>query len=233
MYDALNRGNVDVPRLRQVPAGLPMPQAADGQVVSARAREILSALEADPEFERLRTGCAKYDKDWRSFTGYALVDGFDVGTDGDEYAAEIPVPVPVDEMIHALAAQFTVLSRVQERTGITFVHATDREDIGGWDHGDYTHQVYRAAWGPVNERFRIGKDETEKRRAAAIKTYEPLGIFEGGRRFAPGLRHGELAECAAQRRDDVYFREGTGNLDGGLLDHRFEHFRRCAAHDVA
>ncbi|GAA3050386.1 hypothetical protein GCM10020000_33990 [Streptomyces olivoverticillatus] len=68
-------------------------------------------------------------------------------TDGDEYAAEVPVPVPVDEMIHALAAQFTVLSRVQERTGILFVHATDREEIGGWDHGDYTHQVYRAAWG--------------------------------------------------------------------------------------
>ncbi|GGP68746.1 MULTISPECIES: hypothetical protein [Streptomyces] len=178
--------------------------------VSERAREILSAIEADPEFERLRTGCAKYDKDWQSFTGYALVDGFDVEkdtvplfpealramaiksavyemTDGDEYAAEIPVSVPVDEMIHALAAQFTVLSRVQERTGIKFVHATDREEIGGWDHGDYTHQVYRAAWGPVNERFWIGKDETEKRRAAAIKKYEPLGIFEGGRRFAPGF----------------------------------------------
>lgn len=178
--------------------------------VSERAREILSAIEADPEFERLRTGCAKYDKDWQSFTGYALVDGFDVEkdtvplfpealrtmaiksavyemTDGDEYAAEVPVSVPVDEMIHALAAQFTVLSRVQERTGIKFVHATDREEIGGWDHGDYTHQVYRAAWGPVNERFWIGKDETEKRRAAAIKKYEPLGIFEGGRRFAPGF----------------------------------------------
>ncbi|MFI9718815.1 hypothetical protein ACIHFE_04040 [Streptomyces sp. NPDC052396] len=177
---------------------------------SERAREILSAIEADPEFERLRTGCAKYDKDWQSFTGYALVDGFDVEkdtvplfpealwamaiksavyemTDGDEYAAEVPVSVPVDEMIHALAAQFTVLSRVQERTGIKFVHATDREEIGGWDHGDYTHQVYRAAWGPVNERFWIGKDETEKRRAAAIKKYQPLGIFEGGRRFAPGF----------------------------------------------
>ncbi|MEU3356313.1 NF041680 family putative transposase [Streptomyces sp. NPDC037389] len=35
MYDALNRGNVDVPRLRQVLAGLPMPQAADGRLVLA------------------------------------------------------------------------------------------------------------------------------------------------------------------------------------------------------
>ncbi|MEU7105026.1 hypothetical protein ACFQ2B_18665 [Streptomyces stramineus] len=178
--------------------------------VATRAREILSAIEADPEFERLRTGCAKYDKDWQSFTGYALVDGFDVDkdtgplfpealramaiksavfemTDGDESAAEVPVPVPVDEMIHALAAQFTVLSRVQQRTGVTFVHATDREEIGGWDHGDYTHQVYRAAWGPVNERFWLGRQETADRRAAVIAKYQPLGIFEGGRRFAPGF----------------------------------------------
>lgn len=35
MYDALNNGNVDVPRLRQVLAGLPMPQAADGRLVLA------------------------------------------------------------------------------------------------------------------------------------------------------------------------------------------------------
>ncbi|MGW6513678.1 transposase, partial [Streptomyces niveus] len=35
MYDALNSGNVDAPRLRQVLAGLPMPQAADGRLVLA------------------------------------------------------------------------------------------------------------------------------------------------------------------------------------------------------
>ncbi|MFF3243251.1 hypothetical protein ACFYWY_05810 [Streptomyces sp. NPDC002870] len=178
--------------------------------VAERAREIVRIIEADPEFARLRTACAKYDEDWQSFTGYALVDGFDVEadtvplfpealramaiksavyemTDGDEQAAEIPVSVPVDEMIHALVAQFTVLSRVQERTGIRFVHATDREQIGGWDHGDYTHQVYRAAWGPLNERFWIGKAETVKRKAVVVAKYEPLGIFEGGRRFAPGF----------------------------------------------
>lgn len=178
--------------------------------VAERARDIVRIIEADPEFARLRTACAKYDEDWQSFTGYALVDGFDVETDtvplfpealramaiksavyemtdGDEQAAEIPVSVPVDEMIHALAAQFTVLSRVQERTGIRFVHATDREQIGGWDHGDYTHQVYRAAWGPLNERFWIGKEETLKRKAVVVAKYESLGIFEGGRRFAPGF----------------------------------------------
>ena len=35
MYEALNHGNVDVPRLRQVLAGLPMPRAADGRLVLA------------------------------------------------------------------------------------------------------------------------------------------------------------------------------------------------------
>lgn len=140
------------------------------EVVARRAREILAIVEADREFDRLRTACAKYDEDWQSFTGYALVDGFDVAKDTEplfpealramaiksaiyemtnqnEEAAEIPVAVPVDEMIHALAAQFTVLCRIQDRTSIKFVHATDREAIGDWDHGDYTHQVYRAAWG--------------------------------------------------------------------------------------
>ena len=35
MYDALNSGNVDVPRLRQVLAGLPQSEAADGRLVLA------------------------------------------------------------------------------------------------------------------------------------------------------------------------------------------------------
>ena len=35
MYDALNNGDIDVPRLRQVLAHLPMPQAAEGRLVLA------------------------------------------------------------------------------------------------------------------------------------------------------------------------------------------------------
>lgn len=69
-------------------------------------------------------------------------------TGGDEKAAELAQPVPVDVMSHALIAQFTVMSRIQDRTGIRFVHATDMEDgfAGGtWKPGDFTHQAYRAA----------------------------------------------------------------------------------------
>ncbi|WP_338146587.1 hypothetical protein [Streptomyces boncukensis] len=175
-----------------------------------RAKEMLTTLEADPEFARLARSCKSYDEAWTDFTGYALLDGYDVRkdtdplfpeairamviksavyelTDGNEDAAEIPVPVPLDVMIHALAAQFTVLSRIQERTGIKFVHATDREAIGAGEPGDYTHQVYRAAWGPVNDRYWLGKDETERRTAIVTRKYEQLGIYEAGRRIAPGF----------------------------------------------
>ena len=34
-------------------------------------------------------------------------------TDGDEQAAELLVPGPVDEMVHAVLAQFTVMTRIQ------------------------------------------------------------------------------------------------------------------------
>ena len=183
-----------------------LPPAAE---TAARATEILAAIEADAEFDRLRDGCARYDKAWQTFTGYALIDGFDVATDtaplfvealramalkmaiyeatSDEYAAELPVPVAVDEMIHAQAAQFTVLSRMQERLGVRFVHATDRETIGSWSPGDYTDTAYRAAWGAPPERYWISEEETDRRRAVAVAKYEPLGIHDGGRRFSPGF----------------------------------------------
>lgn len=183
-----------------------LPPAAE---TATRAAEILASIEADPEFERLRDGCARYNKDWQSFTGYALIDGFDVAVDtaplfaealramslkmavyeatDDEAAAELPLPVAVDEMIHAQAAQFTVLSRIQERLGVRFVHATDREIIGGWSPGDYTDTAYRAAWGTPPERYWISEAETDQRRAVAIAKYEPLGIYDGGRRFSPGF----------------------------------------------
>ncbi len=38
MYEALNSGKVDAPRLRQVLAGLPMPRAADGRLVGRRTK---------------------------------------------------------------------------------------------------------------------------------------------------------------------------------------------------
>ncbi|MCX5345952.1 hypothetical protein [Streptomyces atratus] len=68
---------------------------------------------------------------------------------------------------------------MQDRTGVKFVRMTLMEDgtAGGTCvHGDFTHQAYRAAWGPVNERFWIGADETERRRRVLDAVYAPIGV---------------------------------------------------------
>ncbi|MFF2654304.1 hypothetical protein [Streptomyces sp. NPDC058045] len=105
-------------------------------------------------------------------------------TGGDELAAELPVPVPVDVTIHALTAQFTALSRVQERTGHPFVHSTVNERINNapWTHGDYTHQAYRQAFGPVNERYWIPAAEAERRRRYLDGLYESIGVTDRGQK---------------------------------------------------
>ncbi|MEV7413298.1 hypothetical protein AB0O04_36435 [Streptomyces althioticus] len=101
---------------------------------------------------------------------------------GDEVAAELPVSVPVDVSVHALTAQFTALSRVQQRTGRLFVHSTVNEHVVGtpWDVGDYTQQAYEAAFGPVDERYWIGAAEAEQRRRVLDERYESIGITERG-----------------------------------------------------
>ncbi|MFJ9207475.1 hypothetical protein [Streptomyces sp. NPDC102264] len=178
--------------------------------VAERAREIYTAIEADPEFGRLWQSCAKYNKDWDDFYGYPIIVDYDATADapdlfvetlrtmamksavyeltnGDEKAAELPVAVPVDTMSHALMAQFLVMCRIQERIGIKFVHMTDLEDgVGGgtWDHGDYTHQVYKAAFGDLNDRYWIGAAETERRRAVLDKVYAGIGVTDRGKKVA-------------------------------------------------
>lgn len=88
---------------------------------------------------------------------------------------------------HALIAQFTVMTRIQRRTGILFVHATDMEDGmsgGTWVHGDFTHQSYRTAFGPVNPRFWIDAPETERRHQVLEVPYAEIGIAERGKTAA-------------------------------------------------
>ncbi|WP_405644992.1 hypothetical protein [Streptomyces uncialis] len=178
--------------------------------VAVRAREIRDAIETDREFARLWETCAKYSADWTDFHGYPIIENYDALADapamfretirtmalksavydltnGDERAAELPVPVPVDVMSHALMAQFTLLCRIQSRGRFQFVHMTDLEegDGGGtWDHGDYTHQVYREAFGPINERFWIGAAETERRRRVLDQVYAGIGVTERGKKVA-------------------------------------------------
>jgi hypothetical protein len=64
MYDALNRGNVDVPRLRQVLAGLPQPQAAEGRLVLAV--DVTHWLRPDAPTSADRLFCHVYGRSGRS-----------------------------------------------------------------------------------------------------------------------------------------------------------------------
>jgi hypothetical protein len=77
----------------------------------------------------------KYSSCWATFTGMATVSRFNMDadseplvaealkamaikaavfelTDGDEKEAELLLPLPVDDMIHAVLAQHTVISRI-------------------------------------------------------------------------------------------------------------------------
>ncbi|WP_369380434.1 hypothetical protein [Streptomyces sp. cg36] len=170
-----------------------------------RARAILAAWQNDPEMATVMEGCAGYSNEWDDFYGGPLVIDYSVTrdakplldnalkvmalksavyemTDGDELAAEIPVPVPVDVTCHALCAQITALSRVQQRTGHLFVHSTVNEHVNNtpWKLGDYTHQAYRAAFGPVDDRYWIDADEAERRRQVLDTAYASIGVTDRG-----------------------------------------------------
>jgi hypothetical protein len=175
----------------------------DPETVGRRAEEILCAVEACRDFERLRAATLAYPTCWATFTGYPIVAQWDLDTDGgplfvealramalkaamfeltgSEAAAELDVSAPVDEMVHALTAQFTLLSRIQTRLGLTFVHATDRERFT-YDVGGYTDLAYQAAgWGEPDRRYWIGLAETKRRLQVLFARYESIGVHGGGR----------------------------------------------------
>lgn len=178
---------------------LPKPAA-----VADRAQSILDSWLADPEMEAVLDGCKRYSSDWSDDYGDFIIDRYSVDQDaaprieaairvmsvktavyeltGDEVAAELPVPVPLDVTCHALTAQFTALSRVQQRTGHLFVHSTINEHLVAtpWRTGDYTHQAYEGAFGPVDPRYWIDADEAEQRRQVLDGMYASIGVTDRG-----------------------------------------------------
>lgn len=64
MYDALNSGNVDAPRVRQVLVGVPMPQAADGRLVLVV--DVSNWLRPDAPTSADRLFCHAYGRSGRS-----------------------------------------------------------------------------------------------------------------------------------------------------------------------
>lgn len=182
----------------------PRPEPA---AVGARAGEILAEIEADEAFARLSKSSQRYSSCWVTYAGMPIVPDFDLVTDtpplfdealkvlvlktavyelsgGDEQLAELVVSAPVDEMVHAVLAQYTLCVQIQSRLGITFVHMTDREQFG-WNPGDYTDNCYQAAgWGTPPERYWIDDAETRRRLAILAARYETIGVHDAGRRVS-------------------------------------------------
>jgi hypothetical protein len=177
--------------------------------VGQRAAQILSLIKTTTEFARLERSSQAYTDCWATFTGYPLIANWNLTTDtpplfeeairvlalktavyelsaGDEHEAELEISAPVDEMVHAVLAQYTLCQQMTARLGIQFIHMTDQERFS-YQIGGYTDQCYAAAgWGEQNRRYWIDRDEMGRRLDVLGAKYESIGIQAEGRshRFA-------------------------------------------------
>lgn len=188
--------------------------------VGRRADEILALVKDSAEYKRLEESTHKYPDCWATFTGYPIIARWNLATDatplfeeglrvlalkaatyelsgGDEHAAELVISAPVDEMVHAILAQYTLCVAMTRRLGIEFVHMTDRERFG-YQRGGYTWQCYTAAgWGEPPARYWIDADETERRLGILGQRYASIGIAQDGRRHEIDFDTNEEPELAA------------------------------------
>jgi len=176
----------------------------DPAQVGRRAAQILDAMRAHPGWERLNGSSMKYSSCWATFSGYPTVSNWsldrDAGplltealrvlalksavfelTSGDEKAAELLVPPPVDEMIHAVLAQFTLMTSMQADLGVVFPHATELEEFT-YTRGCATDVYYAAAgWGEQPLRYWLDTGEVVRRLAILNTCYEQAGFGREGR----------------------------------------------------
>lgn len=172
--------------------------------VAERARAILTAVQEHALYKRLTGGGMRYADCWATFTGYPLVARWsledDAGplltealrvlalkaavfelTDGNEQAAELLIAAPVDEMVHAVIAQHTIMTRMQNDLDLLFPHATELERFE-YEPGGYTDACYQAAgWGEPNRRYWIGGTEAGRRLGILNQHYAAGGIGRDGR----------------------------------------------------
>ncbi|MFI7650658.1 hypothetical protein ACIBTZ_31970 [Micromonospora sp. NPDC049460] len=182
-------------------ANPPMPEA--GQV-GRRAAEILDQMRQHPAYGRLHSSSMKYSSCWATFTGYPAISRWSLGRDagpllvealrvlalkaavfelsgGDEEAAELLVPAPVDEMVHAVLAQFTLMSRMQADLGVVFPHATELEEFT-YTRGCVTDAYYAAAgWGEQPLRYWLDSAEVTRRLNQLNAHYQAAGLGRDGR----------------------------------------------------
>ncbi|WP_328414998.1 hypothetical protein OG470_21965 [Micromonospora sp. NBC_00389] len=172
--------------------------------VGRRAAEILDQMRQHPAFDRLHSSSMKYSSCWATFTGYPAISRWSLDhdaaplltealrvlalkaavfdlSDGDEEAAELLVPAPVDEMIHAVLAQFTLMSRMQTDLAVVFPHATELEEFT-YTRGCLTDSYYAAAgWGDQPLRYWLDSAEVTRRLNELNAHYQSAGIGRDGR----------------------------------------------------
>ncbi|MFD7713587.1 hypothetical protein [Streptomyces sp. NPDC059786] len=177
----------------------PMPTTVE---VGKAAAEIHAAFQADEEYAAFRRAVLTYNKDWPCYSGFATISEWDIATDGeplfeeglyalclksavysltgDERAAEIPLPNPVDDVTHAMLAQPQMLTRIAERIGATVIHQTDQEKLT-YITGGYTCECYVAAFGhEPPTRYWIDKAEVDRRLALLDIEHQKIGILNNG-----------------------------------------------------
>ncbi|MFI6761142.1 hypothetical protein ACIBF5_18590 [Micromonospora sp. NPDC050417] len=176
----------------------------EATTVGKRAAEILEAVQAHPAYARLTDASMKYSPCWATFTGYPTISNWNLAADGgpllvealrvlalkaavydltggDEQAAELLVPDPVDEMIHAVLAQFTLMTKLQTDLGLLFPHATELESYT-YTRGCVTDDYYAAAgWGEPPLRYWLDSGDVHRRLAILNGLYQQVGIGADGR----------------------------------------------------
>lgn len=182
-------------------ANSPMPAAT---VVGRRANVILDRMREHPTFGRLHSSSMRYSTCWATFTGYPAISEWSLDRDagplltealrvlalkaavfeltgGDEQAAELLVPAPVDEMVHAVLAQFTLMSRIQSDLRAVFPHATELEEFT-YTRGCITDSYYAAAgWGEQPLRYWLDSAEVTRRLSLLNDRYQAAGLGRDGR----------------------------------------------------
>ncbi|MEU5428514.1 hypothetical protein AB0H73_23410 [Streptomyces olivoreticuli] len=175
-----------------------LPRARD---VAETARDALTGIEADVEYEHLKTAALASRQ--VSFTGFPLISQWDADRGSgplftealcaialraavllhtvDDQAAFLPIPAPVDAMVHVVLAQGSLAWRVAEYNVLSLVHRSDYENTG-YSKGCYTHDCYRQAWGEPPARFWIDQEEADRRMAVLAALYESIGMGPDGRR---------------------------------------------------
>ena len=183
MYEALNSGNVDVPRLRQVLAGLPMPRAADGRLVLAV--DVSNRLRPDAPTSADRLFCHVYGRSGRSSDQfipgwpYSFVAALESGRSSWCQLLDAVRLGPEDDVAEVTATQLRRV--VTDLIEMGRWHVGDRNILIVFDAGyDAPRMAHLLDGLPVEVLGRMRSDRVMRRPTPSLKEYA-LAYPQGGR----------------------------------------------------